>query len=422
MTHAEMGNPANQNCEPPATSVLGQKDRRWFWPRSILQARTHAMLMAAVLWVALIITYVAGDGDRSIAGPLKGADFVHFYTLGSVARTHHPEALYDFAALHHAQVSLVPASEPEVYVPVYPPQTALLFAPFSLFSFNHATLLWNLVTIAAFAVIVHSARRPVARLLPDSRFVFAAAAAFPPFWSLILHGQTTLVVLTAYWLGWLALEQRRHFLAGMAFGLLLVKPQFGIPLAMLVLVFREWEMLAGAIASIILQVAAIAMLLGWSVLTAYVKFLPIVLKNADLLEPKPFQTHSLSALTRLAPPWIGVPLWIVLSVTVLAISLRVWKTSAPLRVRLGMLILASVLVNPHLNVYDATVLVLPIIWLGAHVLERNERSSIVAFWTCVYWLYVAFLAPSAALIGIQVSVLLMVWLVVQTARLQPVGV
>jgi hypothetical protein len=355
-------------------------------------------------------------GDRSVAVPVKGADFVHFYTLGSVARSHHPEALYDFAALHREQVALVPASEPEIYVPVYPPHTALLFAPFSLLPFKYATLLWNVLTVAAFAAIVRSARRPVANVLPDSRFVFVGAAAFPPFWSLILHGQTTLFVLTAFWAGWLALERRRPFVAGMAFALLSIKPQFAIPLALLVVVFREWRMIAGAVASIAIQGAAVAMLLGWPVLTAYLRFLPIALRNSDLLEPKPFQMHSLTALTRLAPPWIGMPLWIILSASVLAVALRVWKTNAPLRVRLGTLILASVLVNPHVNVYDATVLALPIIWLGAYVLEIGEAPLTVAFWTGVYWLFFAFLAPSAVVVGLQVSVLLMAWLIVYVAR------
>ena len=375
------------------------------------------MLAAVVLWGAALVTLAAGRGDRSIAGPLKGADFVHFYTIGSVVRAHGAEALYDFARLHDAQVALVPESAPELYVPVYPPHTALVFAPFSLFSFRHATLLWNLVTIVVFAAIVRSAWRPVATCLRDSGFVFAVAAAFPPFWSLILHGQTTILILAAFWAGWLALERQRRFLAGMAFGLLLIKPQFAIPLAVLVLVCREWAMLAGAVASVGLQILAVAALLGGSVVRAYVTFLPTILQHADLLDPKPFQSHSLYALTRLAPAWIGQPLWIVLAGVVIAISTKTWTTAAPLRVRLGMMILASVLVSPHLNAYDATVLALPLVWFGGYVYDREHPAETPTFWRTTYWLFVAFLAPSAVVIGVQISVLLMLWLVVLIARM-----
>ena len=66
----------------------------------------HAILAAVVLWI-LAIFNLTGTGNRSIAGPLKGADFPYFYTIGSLARTHQVDSLYDFAALHRAQVSHV---------------------------------------------------------------------------------------------------------------------------------------------------------------------------------------------------------------------------------------------------------------------------------------------------------------------------
>lgn len=386
------------------------------WPRTARDARVHAMLVAVVLWIAAIVTFAAGPGTRSIAGPLKGADFVHFYTIGSMARTHRADSLYDFAALHRAQVALVPESDPELYVPVYPPQTALLFAPFSILPFAYATALWSLMTLIAFGLIVRSAWRPVASSLHDRHFVFAAAAAFPPFWSLILHGQTTIIVLAAFWAGWLALERQRSFAAGLVFGLLLIKPQFAIPIAVIVVVYRQWSMLLGAMASVAVQIGAVAVLLGWPVVKAYAAFVPVILRQADLLEPKPFQLHSLHALTRLMPAWLDVPLWGILSVIVLTIAVRSWHTSAPLRVRLGIVILASVLVNPHVTIYDATVLALPLIWLGAHVQESYRAADASRFWVGVYWLFVLLLAPSAAVIGVQLSVVILAWLFVAIAR------
>jgi hypothetical protein len=372
--------------------------------------------MAIVLWAGLAIAFTAGAGDRSIAGPIKGADFLVFYTMGSLAGGSRAQTLYDVNAFHQAQVALVSESDAELYPPVYPPQAALFFAPFSRLPFRHAMFAWSLITIALFGAIVRSAWRPVAKDLPDSLFVFAAAASFPPFWSLVLYGQATILILAAFWAGWLALERDRRFWAGMAFGLLSFKPQFAIPLAILVLVNREWKMLAGAVASVAIQAGAVVAVLGWSAMKGYAALLPVMLQHADLLEPKPFQSHSLRALTRLAPTWIGLPMWAVLSAMVVLYMLRLWKSEAPLRVRLGMVILASVLVNPHLIVYDATVLVLPLIWFGAYVQERSSQAEAALFWTSVYWLFVTLLAPTAAAIGVQVSVLLMTWLVVQMTR------
>ncbi|MGH9370226.1 MAG: hypothetical protein ACRD15_01705, partial [Vicinamibacterales bacterium] len=184
-----------------------------------------------------------------------------------------------------------------------------------------------------------------------------------------------------------------------------------------VLARREWKMLLGAVTSIAIQIGAVWLLLDWSVLEAYGTFVPTMLQHADLLEPRPFQSHSLRALTRLAPTSIGLPLWGVLSAIVLVFTVRVWNGAAPLRVRLGMVIAASVLVNPHLIVYDATVLALPLIWFGAYVQERSPHAEAATFWTSAYWLCVTLLAPTAAVIGVQVSVLLMTWLLVLIARI-----
>ena len=76
------------------------------------------------------------------------------------------------------------------------------------------------MTIALYAAIVWSVWRRVAGQLSDRTLVLAAMAAFPPFWSLILYGQISILILGAFWLGWLALERGRAYLAGVAFGML----------------------------------------------------------------------------------------------------------------------------------------------------------------------------------------------------------
>lgn len=395
--------------------LSGWRAPGWRWPRSAAQARIHVALTAAVLWTLLIVTFAAGSGARSLAGPIKGPDFLQFYASGYLVRTHQPERLYDMAALHQAQVALVPESSPELYPPVYPPQLAILFSPLSLLSYRGALLVWALVTCLTFALIVRNAWRPVSRELDDWGFVLLAAAAFPPFWSLVLHGQMTVIVLAAFWAGWRALERDRRFWAGCAFGFLLVKPQFAIPLVTIAIACREWRMVAGAAAAIAAQAALVLLVLGTSVVSAYASFVPAMLRYADLLEPKPYQSHSLRALTRLVPGWLGLALWIGAAAVLLVLTVRVWKSAAPLRVRLGVVMFVSVLANPHVIVYDAAVLVLPLMWFGAYIAERHAAHA-RDYWTLVYWLCVLLLAPTAAVIGVQASVLIMIGLIVFVRR------
>jgi hypothetical protein len=391
--------------------------RRLRWPRSARQAKGHAIVLAAILWIMAAVVGFTGTSDRGIAGPLKGADFVQLYTLGHLASSRQIAPMYDPTLYHQAQVDLIPESKREIYPPVYPPQAAVMFAPVTGLSYQRALLLWCLITIAGYALIVWNAWRPVAELLPDRTLVVAAAAAFPPFWSLVLHGQVTVILLAAFWAGWLALERRRHWLAGFAFGLLALKPQFGIPLAVVVLVCGEWAMLAGAVTSVLAQAAVIWLALGSAVFPAFAESLPMTFAYADLLEAKPFLSHSLRALTRLAPNWIGLPAWALLSVIVLWHTVRVWKSRAPVRVRLGTVVLAAVLVNPHVIIYDLTVLALPLLWLGSYMQEPVRRAQAEPYWMLVYWLFVLTFMPTAAAIGIQASVLVMFGLLIWVCRI-----
>lgn len=372
--------------------------------------------MAVIVWIMATVVSFTGTSDRGIAGPLKGADFVQFYTLGHLASAHRISEMYDAASFHEAQAEFLPESAREIYPPVYPPQAAVMFAPMSGLSYQRALFIWSLITIAGYALIVWSAWKVVADRLPDRTFVIAAAAAFPPFWILILHGQVTVILLFAFWAGWLALEHHRRWLAGFAFGLLALKPQFGIPLAVVVLASGEWAMLTGAVTSVMAQAVVVWMVLGSDAFTTFADSIPTTIAYADLLEAKPFMSHSLRALTRLTPNWIGLPMWATLAAIVLWFTVRAWKSDAPLRVRLGVVVLAATLVNPHVIIYDLTVLVLPLIWFGSYMQEPARREEAGAYWTAVYWLFVLTFMPTAAVIPLQASVFVMVGLLVIVSR------
>ena len=410
-------NPQN-SCNPTASGGTVRRHRS-FWSVGYKEARGHAILCGLLMWAAAIIGAVSGRGYRSIAGPLKGADFVHLYTLGRIVLAGQSAQLYDADAQYRVQTALVPDSTGDHFVPIYPPQTALMFAPFSVWSYGTSLALWAFTTIALYGWVVYNAWKPSRGSLPDGMFVLAAAAAFPPFWKLLLYGQTTIVPLVAFYLGWRALDRRRPYLAGLAFGLLAVKPQFALVLPVVVLACGEWKMLAGAITSVVIQAAIVAFAIDPGVLWDFGASVRHLSQITVLLEPKPYEMHSIRAITSLLPAWLATPAWIVASVAVCVRAAQTWRTDAPLAVRLGVVVLASVVVNPHLTVYDATVLVLPFLWLGGWIETNAGQCHEVRaiFWPGVYWLCVAFLVPLAYVIKIQCSVLLMLWMFYQVSSL-----
>jgi alpha-1,2-mannosyltransferase len=384
--------------------------------KSLRHGRARAILLVVILWALPIGIGAIGVSLRGVSAAQESSDFVHFYTLGHLARLHQVSTLYDATALRQAHIDLVPSSAAHVFPPVYPPQVALLFAPFSIVPYEHALLVWNALTAGLYGLIVWSTWKSVSDRLANRAMVFTAAAAFPPLWILLLTGQNTIIVLAAMWAGWLALERGRPVMAGIAFGLLAIKPQFGIPFAVVVLVGREWSMLAGAVASVAAQASAVWLTLGWEAFEGFARTLPIIVGQYQVLESKPFMNHSLRSLTQLAPAWIATPLWAALVVAVLWWTARVWSSGAPLHVRLGVVIFASGLVNPHFQIYDVTILALPLLWLGGFMQEPVRHARSDWYWKAVFWLFAALFLQSAIAKPLYASVILMLSLFALVVR------
>jgi hypothetical protein len=79
---------------------------------------------------------------------------------------------------------------------------------------------------------------------------------------------------------------------------------------------------------------------------------------------------------------------------------------------------ASVLVNPHVFVYDAVVLAPALVWCAAWAYGDarvpQRASSVLA--VGVYALYLSLLIPTAALVAIQLSVLVLAGLFIVVSR------
>src|SRR4029077_1194463 len=103
--------------------------------------RAHGLLLGLVLW-SIYAWVISTPGLRDRNGNLKGTDFLHFYTLGSLAIEHRGEALYDMNAQASLAARLVPAATGIQFLPLSPPQVSILFAPFAYFSYSQAIALW----------------------------------------------------------------------------------------------------------------------------------------------------------------------------------------------------------------------------------------------------------------------------------------
>jgi alpha-1,2-mannosyltransferase len=373
------------------------------------------VVAAVVLWAtALVLLSTPGSLDR--LGQLKGRDFAFFYTLGHLVNTGQVSRMYDMDAEHEVRAELVPASASDAFASAYPPQTALAFAPFARLPYGLAFATWMLVTaVVYFAGVLIALRR--SRL--DRTLVMAAAAAFPPFWNLMLGGQSTSLPLLGVTLGWLALSRGASLTAGAALGLIAIKPQLGLVLVVVTLWNREWRLIAGAALSIGAQLGLACVLMGGDIVVRYFRLFADAGHLRQLLQPHAYQVQSIQALADLLPAALRLPAWMIGAAALAAIAARTWNRVASLEVRLAIVTLASVLASPHLLVYDLALVALPLIWIGAFCQSAPVKGRLAALY---YVACLTLLLPTAGVLRIQLSVIALVavlWVALREAHTMP---
>jgi hypothetical protein len=371
--------------------------------------RTQAGVLCACLAAIMAVNFVR-PGLLDWSGQLKGPDFLQFYVAGSIALSGDSAALYDPAAFAELGVKLVPESHGEYYLPVYGPQVSLLFAPFALLPYGWALLIWLLITTAMYGLCCWAVWKTCRHLRSEGPSIVLTAAAFPAVFSLITHGQNSAIALACLTAAFLALSRNRDFVAGLAIGTLIYKPQLAIVLACVFVISLEWRVVFGALCGAALQLGVAWFHYGGPTMSAYFHWIRGIGDINHLLEPKPYQMHSLLSFWKLLvpSPQIAAGLYLLCACVVIVASCRIWRTQAPLSLRYSFLLLATVLVSPHLFVYDLVILAPALLLVGDWAMGHQESASAKPLQQLLYFSYALPLAGVATqFTHIQASVIAM---------------
>jgi len=374
--------------------------------------RAHGTILALCLWAFYVWT-IATPGLRDKNGNLKGTDFLHLYTLGSVAAAHRGGILYDM----NAQAALVAQRVPEAaglrYLPLYPPQVSILFIPFSSLSYGSALLLWWIFSAGIYGVCCYVVWRSCPNLQSEGRTVAILAVAFPAFFHLMAWGQTSALALAFFTAMFFLLRQRREFLAGIVLGCLIFKPQLGLASAVLFVAIGAWKTVLGASLSAAAQLSAGVIYYGVGALRQWVHLLWNVRALLPELEPKIYQTHSLRTFWSMLLPWpaLSFALYLTTAATLLGLTIACWRRgeSAALSLRYPILLFASALAAPHLTVYDLVILAPAFLLLADWLLAQALTPDTRRLGTLLYLCYMLpLIGPLARWTHVQLSVVAMV--------------
>lgn len=386
-----------------------ERPASWFTVRRL---RGHAIIVAVCLWSVYFWT-LATPGLRDRSGNLKGTDFLHFYTLGSLATEHRGADLYDMNAQAALAAERVPQAAGLRYLPLYPPQVSILFAPLAGLSYGRALAAWWFLSAAIYGLCVFAVWRACRNLEEYGGLVLAGAVGFPAFFHMIAWGQTSAIALACFSGAFLLLRAKREFLAGLVLGCLIFKPQLGLAAAMIFLAIGAWKIIGAAILSALAQLSIGVFYYGVAPLRKWIAMMQDARGVLPWLEPRPYQTHCLRTFWSMLIPSGGIAfaLYLVSAVAVLGWTISIWRRrpEPPLGLRYSSLLLATVLIAPHLTVYDLVILAPALLLMADWVVAERSRSSARALGPLLYFMYMLpLLGPMTRWSHLQLSVIAMI--------------
>ena len=375
---------------------------------TLKRLRAHGAIVALCVW-SLYLWTIATPGLLDRNGKLKGTDFLHFYTLGSLTNAHRGTDLYDINSQAALAAQRVPEAGGILYLPLYPPQVSIFFAPLAHLPYGWALILWWTLSAAIYAICCYGVWRACPNLREHGGTVVLLAAAFPAFFHLIAWGQTSAIALACVTGMFFLLLDRREFLAGLVLGCLIFKPQLALAAVIVFASLGAWKIVVGAALSAAAQLSVGVLYYGIDPLRQWIRTMQNARPLMPLLEPKPYQTHSLRTFWSMLVPWpaLSLALYFLSAAAVLGLTIACWKRSptVPLSLRYSVLLLASVLVAPHLTVYDLVILAPAFILLADWLVGQPLTASTRWLGSLLYLAYLLpLLGPVARWTHLQLSV------------------
>jgi hypothetical protein len=370
---------------------------------------THAAIAASVVWLMFIFN-LSRPGLLDRLGDLKGTDFLQFYAAGTFARAHRIAEMYGVHQFAEATARAIPGVAGWHYLPVYPPQVALMFWPVAHAPYLTAFAIWTVVNLVLYAGCVAVMARLYPKIATHPVALILAALAFPPFFNAVGHGQLSILMLAWVVASLDAFIHDEQLIAGIALGCIAFKPPLFIAFMIAWIVVREFRVVAGMIINGAAQLAVVWLFGGLNSIRAYLEFavrLPRV--DALVLAVKPYQMHSIRSFWMLLGAGrFELELWLLSSLAVLVILARFWRREPARDVRFAALIVAALLIDPHLYIYDAVILAPALIIaieralvLGPTVTANTIRVGVYVLFACL------FLGPMSRITHLQLSVLVM---------------
>lgn len=429
------------------------------------------LIMIGILGIAYVLATSPNFGDARLTGksPL-GGDFLQEWIGAHVVATYPDEKLFDEAFLKEVQhdETLLKFSwaEQKYFSMVYPPFYYKVLAPIA--SLEYATFVWVMaismiaclmVSIFLVAQSVYktdqSARPSIGIYLVPAAICFALTPFFLPVVRSFTTGQKGPLCLLIFAATFAATKSNRHLLAGMIFGCLCFKPQLAIVLLLVMMFAKNWRFVVGFFATCFVC-GIVTLSMGMEVCQSYLQFCTGVGDYVQTGGYAGYKSHCLYGFLNLIAGesnWMTKLGWLAGVVFIAKLLLDLFSgsklkinnlqdKSPPNRsalnstkpengllnrvsdLRFAAIVIATILLSPHLFTYDLTLMLLPLMLIAFSASDPNSGLELpnrirLQFLALTFFVVCGFSYYVAALANIQIStmiLLLMVWEIRQAIR------
>lgn len=327
-----------------------------------------------IIWMSYLPTALGGH-----------ADFRNCYSAGLILRSGRGRQLYDYELQRQIQnTTISPATMVLPYVHL--PYEALLFAPFTIFSYRKAFvgfLFLNLVFL--FIAFWLWQKLPPSKVQVWRWFSLLFFVGFAPISATLLQGQDSILTLLLFSAAVVSIDSN-EMLAGAFLGLALYKFQLVLPIAALFLLWRRWNFLAGSSVSALSALGLSAILASPDGLRQYFLSLHDIStkftagNNIVYIMPvssMPNIRGTLLAIPHLSP---GIASGLVIALSIVVFGFAFWSgINVSSRCQLAIAISTTTLVGYHVLMHDLSILLIPM----AMLLSMGQRLwTLPLVWLC----------------------------------------
>ncbi|MGA8498332.1 MAG: glycosyltransferase family 87 protein [Xanthobacteraceae bacterium] len=428
----------------------------WLTRERIRMVAIAVLLASAAGFLYLVVT-ATGGVDRQ--GRPIGTDFSNVYAAGTYVLEGNFQAPFD-SVQQFARERSIFGEATQFYGWHYPPYFLFVAAALAWMPYGLALFVWQAVTLGLYLLAIRAilssfrgaptgparSGRPDDRLsanpesittglqgqapttgfwrrwllIPDSRYAASGmtadwlllALAFPAVLINVGHGHNGFLTAALLGGGLVSLD-RRPLVAGILFGLMAYKPQFGLMIPIALATGGYWRSFIAAAATAVLLTLVTTLIFGVQVWHAF--FVGAEFTRTVVLEQGDTGWHKIQSIFSWARMW-GAPVPLAYAIQgaatlVFAMATAwLWHGKAPYPLKAAGLCLAAILATPYTLDYDMMVLAPAIAFLAAGGLARGfgpwEKTALAALWLVPL---VARTFPQATLIPLGVPAMLAVF-------------